>query len=243
MKNTVYMKDLTPRFHGTFSNGKLGTNIMGVSYVPGGEYITLKSGAIVSDCKGTCNGVNCESCEKSCYAVRSYKQYPTVTVNRIENTLQLRENIVQHFEDMKNAIIENNVKIVRYTESGEIETFRQFALLENLARKLPNVKFYLYTKNYAVLREFFDHSVLPENMTVLISIWGDHGIDEWNEFKKYRNVKAFAVNSDLKVSCFCPAYEKDNAGKVHRVVKNSAKCEKCRLCFDSKAKIIGCYEH
>lgn len=246
MKKTVYARDCKRQFHPTFTNSKLGgkkLKMMAVSYVPGYDYIIMKNGNFVSDCQGTCGTVDCSQCERACYAVRSYKQYPTVTKNRVENTLQLREEIEQHFADIYWTIKDNNINVVRYTESGEIENINQFMHLYWLSMDLPTVKFYLYTKNYNVLREFFNNHILPNNLVVLISVWGENGAAAWQEFKKYSNVKCFAVNSDLKVSCYCPAYRKDENGKVYRVTDDRVKCGNCRLCFDSTAKIIGCYEH
>lgn len=243
MKETIFEKDCQARFHGTFGNGKLGKHVMAVSYVPGNGLLHFKDGRLVSDCLGTCSKVDCSQCGKFgiCYAINSYVIRPNVTIARIENTLQLRNDMKKHFQDLEKAIRDNGVKVVRYTESGELESYEQLINLYNVAIRNPETRFYLYTKNYQVLRCFFDFRVLPTNMVVLISVWGDQGRDAWNEFKKYRNVKCFAVNSDMQVTCNCPAYYKDENGKTKR--DSSATCEKCRLCYDSKAKIIGCLEH
>lgn len=175
MTRTILMKDCRAQFHPTLSNGKLGgkdVHMMGVSYMPGPEQLTFKNGEIVTDCKGTCT--NCADCVKACYAVNSCKRFPNVTRNRVENTMQLRENITKHFADIAKAIKEN-------------------------------------------------------------------GVAAWKEFKEHSNVKCFAVNSDLDVSCYCPAYRKDKNGKVVR--DSEMTCARCKLCFDSTAKVIGCYEH
>lgn len=239
MKKTVLIKNCAPRFHATRSNSKLG-KMLAISYVPGADFRFLKNGTLVSDCKGTCGCVDCKHCERACYACRSYDQYPAVTLNRVENTMQLREDIQQHFSDIGDYIEKHHVAIVRYTESGEIESYEQFYALYWLAKCTPDTRFYLYTKNYDVLRRFFRYHVLPDNLVVLVSIWGDLGREEWNEFKKYSNVKCFAVHAeDLMPAIMCPAYKLVN-GKVVRTGKT---CAECKLCFDSKAKMIGCYEH
>lgn len=113
MKETVYMKDCKPRLHGTFSNDKLGgknLKIVAISYVPGKGILTFKDGRPVLDCEGTCRNVDCSQCGKFgvCYAIDSFVQYPAVTVNRVENTMQLREDINKHFADI-NAPISNRI--------------------------------------------------------------------------------------------------------------------------------------
>lgn len=245
-RKTIFSADCKAQFHATFNNGKLGgknTGLMAVGYLSG-KNPTFADGTPTTDCRSTCHCVECGACDNgNCYAVRGETRFPNTRKNRIENTLQLRNDIMQHFSDMYWTIKDNNIKIVRYTESGEIESLDQFMHLYRLSMDLPAVKFYLYTKNYVVLREFFRNHVLPKNLVVLVSVWGDHGVKEWEEFKKYYNVKCFAVNSDLKVTCFCPAYRKDENGKTYRVNDDRVKCGNCKLCFDSTAKIIGCLEH
>ena len=251
MKETVYMSACKPQFHGTFSNDKLGgksQKIMAVSYVPGKDLVYFGDGRPVSDCKGTCSSVDCSQCGKRnvCYAIDSYVQYPAVTVNRVENTMQLREDIDKHFEDIKQAIIKNKIEILRYTESGEIENYQHFLKLVGLANDMPNVLVYAYTKNYEVLREYFNKgNELPKNLVMLISVWGDQGVREYEEFKPHENIKCFAVKSDIKVDAMCPAYRKDENGKVKRVHSDAVKCGNCGLCTGKhpSVKVIGCVEH
>lgn len=241
-RETIFMSDCTPCFHPTFGNEKLG-GIMGIGYLSGYNP-TFADGTPTTDCLPTCYRVNCGACNGGCcYAVRSETRFPNKRKNCIENTMQLREDMTMHFQEIKKAIRENGVKVVRYTESGEIENFAQFLSVYRLARKMPDVRFYLYTKNYEVLSRFFESLTLPNNMVVLISVWNDLGLGPWEVFKKYRNVKCFAVNAEntLRPMVYCPAYFKDENGKTKR--DPSKTCEKCRLCFDSKAKIIGCLEH
>ena len=236
----IYASDVIPHFVPSHDNEKLG-GILGVSYLPMDGLDYLKSGLLLTDVYGTCGHVDCSQCARKCYAVSSNRRFEHVTYKNVCNTLQLRENMAQHFKDIENYIVTHNVTIVRYTESGEIESFEQFKMLVNLARKLRNVRFYLYTKNYDVLRRFFASSVLPDNMIVLVSVWGNVGREQWNEFKVYKNIKCFAVNSDLNPRIYCPAYKKDEHGKVR--LNKAMTCEKCGLCYRSKVSVIGCLEH
>ena len=249
-KETVFMKDCIPQFHPTLSNDKLGGkkfNIMGISYVPGNTFFYLKDGTLVSDCPGTCNNVDCSGCGKRgiCYAIDSYCQYPAVTLNRVENTIQLRLNPEKHFQDIKQSIIDNKINTVRYTESGEIIDYAHFERIINLCNDLKSVNFYLYTKNYKVLYTYFSkYDDLPENLVILISIWKETGVKEYNDFKDHKNIKAFVVNNpDIKVQAMCPAYKEIN-GKVVRIKTDNVKCGNCGLCTaKSNCKVIGCIEH
>lgn len=242
-RTTIYVKDVQPEFFPSFDNGKTGgkaDGMLSIGYYVGNKPLYYKnSGELVSDILGTCP--NCEHCIDKCYAASTIKRFKDACYHRIANTLQLRNDIEKHFQDIEKCIIDNNIRIVRYTESGEVESLEQFEHLVNLAKKLVNVRFYLYTKNYQVLRDFFTTSELPENMIVLISVWGNFGKSEYNEFKTHKNIKCFAVNSDLHCNVFCPAYTLNKNGKAK--LNTNITCAHCGLCFNSSADIIGCYEH
>lgn len=246
---TIFTKELTPGFYPSYDNGKTGgknDHFMAIGYYPGRGYLYFKNtGELVADIVGTCGCVDCSECQKKCYAVSMCKRYREACKHRIENTLQLRQDIDKHFIDIQNRIIDDRIKVVRYTDSGEIESYRQFFKLVSLALSLPKVRFYLYTKNYAVLREYFGGKypfTLPANLVVLVSVWGDTGLAEYNEFKHHKNIKAFVVNSTLKPDAMCPAYKKIN-GKVK--LNKKMTCARCGLCWGKKpgVNVIGCLEH
>lgn len=245
---TTLCSTLTPCFRPSYGNEKTGgksDGMMAIGYFPAAGILYYKDGTPVSDCLGTCGNVDCSGCQKKCYAVSMVKRYKDARKARIQNTLQLRNDIYQHFADIKAAIIRDKIHVVRYTDSGEIETYQQFLLLTNLASALPAVHFYLYTKNYSVLREYFDKDgyEIPKNMVVLISIWEDLGEKEFFEFRHHRNIKAFAVKpATVKPEVMCPAYKIEN-GRVK--LNKEMTCAKCGLCsgMHGNVQIIGCLEH
>ena len=62
------------------------------------------------------------------------------------------------------------------------------------------------------------------------------------------NVKAFVfddgVNMHLPTKCYCPAYLiLDKSGKAKLNPDPKSHCENCRLCIDSKVKVIACHDH
>ena len=239
MKKTVYESECTPRLHVSKTNSKLGRKMVSIGYVPGTGYRHLKNGTLVTDVIGTCPG-NCKECEKNCYACRSHDQYPAKTVSNVENTMQVRDHLHTHFLAIDAYLKEHDVKILRYTESGEIESYNQFMALVWLAQHNAGTSIYFYTKRYDLLRRYLGYQAMPKNLVALVSIWGSLGREEWSEFKQYDNIKCFAVHAeDMHPDAMCPAYKLVNG----KVVRTGITCDKCKLCFDSKAKMIGCYEH
>lgn len=64
-RKTISEKDLTPRFHATTSNSKLGKGVLAIAYYPG-DINHYADGRQVSDVHGTCTGV-CKACKGGCY--------------------------------------------------------------------------------------------------------------------------------------------------------------------------------
>lgn len=223
------------------SNGNIKVGNMGtISKLMGDDPIYVKSmnTAVV----GTC-GHNCAGCKNKCYVKKSYR-YPSVILSHARTTIAFRENLVSAFNDMDKQLTNKRkpFEIVRINQSGEIESTAELNHYYELAAKHPETKFYLYTKNFVALKAS-DLESMPENITILISVWHEYGIDTYNELKHMPNVKAFVYmdgyNYEMEVGTMCNAYDKN--GKMdHRIT-----CDKCRKCFDrvESHKVVGCYEH
>ena len=51
------------------------------------------------------------------------------------------------------------------------------------------------------------------------------------------NDDGYDYSKKLKIDCYCPAYDK--SGKL----SHDLTCDKCKICFQKKAKVCGCYSH
>jgi hypothetical protein len=107
-----------------------------------------------------------------CYAVSAEKS-PHVTCARWDNFWATRRPTF--VDEMVARIIQMGLKVIRIHESGDLYSLRYAELLAEIARRLPDVRFYLYTKSipYAVPLK-----ALP-NVTVIYSYGGklDHLIN------------------------------------------------------------------
>lgn len=204
--------------------------------------------------KGTC-GHYCKFCEGPCYVEKSYKRWTkketgecSVKKGHAINTLAMREDINQCYIDLHNQIkrAKNPFKIIRINQSGEIENEDQLEMHCKLADDFPKVDSYIYTKAYDIVIPHLLEGRVPENLTVLISIWHEQGIEEYNKVKHLSNVKAFVyidgfdyAAHGLEIQTMCMAY--NEKGKMNHEVT----CDKCKKCFNRSAfcKIIGCYDH
>ena len=231
--------------------GGLDQHIMAIAYVPGpGILHYVGTGEPVADIEGSCGCVDCSKCSKEgCYAIRDYKRFVNYRNACITNTKALRADIDAHFDAIRDEIIRNAIETLRYTQGGELEGYNQFEHVVDLAID-TGIEIYLYTKSYPVLYRFFEDEgrELPENMTVLISMWGDdpEAIEAWNRLKHHAGIKAFVVDNDsIECDAKCPAYVAPAPGKKARLVKEDyAKCGRCKLCTRARnCKAIRCEKH
>lgn len=210
-----------------------------------GDYTYKGLNGLLKDIKGTCQ--NCTACKTSCYVRASYR-FPSVIHSQAINTWGLRNELDKVEADLAEQLEHRHVKIARVNQSGEIEDEKQFAMWCRLAIRFPDTKFYIYTKMYDIVGKFLDNGDVPPNFTILFSVWHEYGAEEYQKYAKYPNVKAFVYddgeNMHLPTKCYCPAYLViGSTGKAKLNPDPKSHCENCRLCIDSKVKIIGCHDH
>lgn len=221
-------------------NVKLGTSVASWSTLKGSERLWIKE--LKAKVTGTCK--NCSSCTNDCYVNKSYLRYPNVKLAHAKNAVGLRQAFDKVFSDLNNQIKNavNKIKIVRINQSGELRDEKELLAWCNLAKNNKETSFYVYTKNYDVATAVLLEKRVPNNMTILYSIWHENGKKEYESVKHLPNVKAFVYddgNVSVKPQSYCMAYN-EKGHMNHKIT-----CEKCRKCFNnkSKIKIIGCHEH
>ncbi len=226
------------------SNGniKLGKKMGVWSTLMGDDTYNVKINGVPVSVKGTCGG-HCAGCKGNCYVKKSYR-YPSVVLGHARNTLAIR-NTEKCFQDLDGQLNRKRVPFeqIRIDQSGEIENKEQFAMWCTLAAKHPETVFYIYTKNYDVVIPALLAGNVPENMTVLISIWHKFGVNEFEKVKNLPNVKAFVYDDNYKygfvIDTYCKAYDE------HGKLDHNITCDKCKKCFNrlNNCKVIGCKAH
>lgn len=212
----------------------------------------------IAGCKGTC-GQHCEGCydpkhpQKSpCYVFKSYVLYgwdhSSVVKGHIRNTNIMRKDICRAFNEIQLQLKRARKKpsAVRIHAAGELETAQELRKWMETAAMAPNTPFYVYTKAYEILDEVLssiDVDAIPSNFFINVSIWHEFGIDTYLKWKHLDCIRAFVYDDGydygkcLKIDCYCPAYDKN--GKLN----HDLTCDKCKICFQKKVKVCGCYNH
>lgn len=222
------------------------------SKLAGDSIHTTKDG---ESCKGSC-GSYCKGCwsaavkegkRPACYVAKSYR-YPSVVKGHMRNTNVMRDNIDRAFDDLAKQIdkARNKPVMIRINQSGEMETLKEVMMWADLAEKHPNIGFWCYTKAFDLVIPLLHDGVIPNNMTILFSIWHEYGIHEYKECETYSNVKAFVYMDGFNYAAYgiepttiCKAY--DDNGKLNKDIT----CQKCQKCLNrvTSCKIIGCLDH
>lgn len=198
---------------------------------------------------GTCGG-HCSGCKNDCYVKKSYR-YPSVVFSHIRNTIAIRTNPDAAFHDLDAAIENAKTKpeIIRVNQSGELENVYIFRKWCELAAKHPDITFWLYTKAYEIVINDLLAGTVPENMTILFSIWHKYGSSEFKKVMHLKNVKAFVYDDNynykadgIQIQTYCKAYTMQ-AGKMS--LNHNITCDKCKKCFNRSAgcKVIGSLPH
>ena len=218
----------------------------------------LAGNGTIAGCKGTC-GQHCNGCynaenprKSPCYVFKSYNIYgwdhSSVVRGHVRNTNVMRNDINHAFSDIRLQLAraKKRPSAVRIHASGELESVQELREWIKTAEMFPEIPFYVYTKAYEILDEVLSemsNDTMPSNMFINVSIWHENGIDTYNKWKHLDCVRAFVYDDGydygdkLKIDCYCPAYDKN--GKLH----HDLTCDKCKICFQSKAKACGCYNH
>jgi hypothetical protein len=115
----------------------------------------------------------------------------------------------------------------RWHDSGDIQGVWHLAKIAEIAKRLPEIKFWLPTRELAVVREWLETNKKPDNLTIRLSAFMVDG-----KPPKAIADKLGLVTSGVSQDGFtCPASKQGNA------------CLDCRACWDPTVKNINYKKH
>jgi len=179
-----------------------------------------------------------------CYAVKAYGMYPTSRIAQEVNYALLKEGKYDQLKKEIGSVLKLKSKkgpkfeYFRFFVSGDLPSKEMLKTICEIAEENGKIKFWLYTKQYALLHKY--SGTIPGNLTILVSCWGefcpalykdgayaeledrfplaylDDGTENTSKFFKKKN-------GDI----VCPCTEDDEV---------VAHCDKCHKCFTARAK-------
>ena len=140
---------------------------------------------------------NCRHCKSLCYDIKACLQYANVLRARAKNTALLLNAPSEYWAQI-NAYLDHTKKTVfRFHVGGEIKDFRYFLDLIETVKSHPNIRFWTYTKSYAIVNQWIhENGNLPSNLSVMFSVWKEKdskGNIRTIEFPNPYNLPTFTI--------------------------------------------------
>jgi len=116
----------------------------------------------------------------------------------------------------------------RWHDSGDLQSFDHLGRIVAIAKALPNVHFWLPTREYAIVQRYLDREAFPSNLVVRVSA---HKVD--GPHPNLGNLPTSGVHTtQAPAGCFeCPARKQDN------------KCGDCRACWQPSTVAVSYHVH
>lgn len=201
--------------------GTLGkpSKMPGLAYgLPAEECIT---GSKLVDVKGsTCS---------NCYALKGfYKLYAkTVKPHQYKHLESISHPL--WIEAMVTLISKSKTEFFRWHDSGDLQSVEHLTRIVEIAKALPSVKFWLPTREYAIVKAYQQgFGRFPENLVIRISA---HMIDKAAPEMGLPTSQVHSTDKPVLPTFECPARYQGNS------------CGDCRACWSPKVKSVSYHQH
>ena len=176
--------------------------------------VRCKIGAKMRNIKGSV-------CSK-CYALKGRYVFKIVA-NAMEKRFLSLKNPLWVTAISNLILLKEKSGFFRWHDSGDLQGVWHLKKIVEIAEKLPQIKFWLPTREYKIVKEYLDtHHSFPNNLTVRLSgLWLDGSFPT-----VLQNPYGLPVSGACKTNFNCPSF------------KQNGKCLSCRHCWDKRTKII-----
>lgn len=179
------------------------------------------TGAKLAKVKGSvCHG---------CYALKGFYNMPSVKSPRETNLNAVKGDLIAWAAGMIETIRKNEKSgFFRWHDSGDVQSYKHLLAIISIANALPSIKFWLPTKEKALLSRLKREAVaIPDNLIIRLSM---AMIDQ------APNKTAWPLTSTVHAKK--PAY-----GVTCQAYQNDGKCGACRECWNKNVTNISYPKH
>ena len=165
---------------------------------------------------------NCP-CVKDCYALKGRYRFPNVKNNHEYNYQVYLSNPDAYFKEIE-AEINNGLmsySYFRWHAAGDIVDEKYFAGMVKVALDLPNTSFLAFTKKFEIVNKYLRRGgVIPENLHIVFSAWGD----------------SFKIKNPYRFPVAYVRFLDDSRNKTipKEAVECSGDCTRCLQCWKIK---------
>jgi len=166
----------------------------------------------------------------NCYALKGMYVLPTVKALR-EHNLRLIETDLEQWEHNSIILIGKSSSkggYFRWFASGDLQSFKHLLAIIRIALALPKIKFWLPTKEKALLNELLRQKIaIPDNLIIRLSM---------------THVNVPASNENFLTSTVY-THDKKPLGQACIAPSQEGKCLACRACWNKSIPTISYPEH
>ena len=162
-----------------------------------------------------------------CYSIKLQKLRPSVNKGYKKNLFKWQVSNTSNWIDaMVFQILRAKVKEHRWFDSGDLQSMEMLEAIVKVARKTPEVKHWLPTKEYKIITKYSKTNTLPANLIVRVSATMIDG----KPSKAFQNTSTVHRNNE-PLGFECKARSRGNA------------CGPCRACWDKKVENVSYPKH
>jgi len=175
------------------SNSKLSVAKIYNFPIPAAKAMIVKNGKLqkITTCPSA------KGCLEFCYASSGCYLFDASMVKHAQN-LSFAINHPQEFIEMMVKEIKSKrvLNAVRWHDSGDFYSKEYYMTMREVMLRLPEIKFYAYTKMLPLFEKLEEDGLIPRNFTYVFSYGGKH--DDKIDVKKHRHSKIFTSEEELK---------------------------------------------
>jgi hypothetical protein len=161
-----------------------------------------------------------------CYALKGRYVFPNVLA-----AMEKRFSSLHHvlWEQAITYLIRKREKsgFFRWHDSGDIQSENHLDMLCKVARNLPDITFWLPTREYSIVSGYMEKHSIPDNLTIRLSAFMIDGEPPVAIAKRLNLV----VSGVSKEGFNCPSS------------KQNGKCMDCRACWSKEHFVINYKQH
>jgi len=165
-------------------------------------------------------------CSK-CYALKGRYVFPNVQ-DALETRFQGMSD--PQWIDKMVVMIGKREKsgFFRWHDSGDLQSVKHLAAIVEIAKRLPNIQFWLPTREFSIVSEFMATNPVPDNLTIRLSALMFDGKPPVGIAKRLGLVTSGASSGN---DFSCPSS------------KQGGKCLDCRACWDKSVSNVNYKQH
>lgn len=164
-----------------------------------------------------------------CYALKGNYRFSNVKKAQKKRLENLLLDLEQWRHDMTAIIYNTNSSgFFRWHDAGDLQSIEHLRAINNIAKDLPQIKFWLPTREYKIVKQFTDAEEIADNLTIRLSAYFKSSAPPLATAEAL-GVQTSTVDYSDSHQCTAPNF--------------GGRCMTCRACWDKSITNINYQLH